>query len=135
MDGVEIGGFLADRRYDSGASTATYALTFDLSGRISGRLLVRLDMRFIDLADLYEFSWERLRMAGFGNFWVSRINGAYLAVEEIEKLNQVVSADIRFDHSEDEVSIIFDSDSYAGSLSITVYEPIQDISDNLTPST
>ena len=135
LDGVEIGGFMADQRYDSGASTATYALTFDLSGRSSARLLVRPDMRSIDLADLYEYPWERLCMAGYGNFWVSRIDGADLSVEEIEELNQVVSADIWLDHSEDEVAIIFDPDSYAGSLSITVYEPIQDIFDNLTPST
>ena len=78
LDGVESDGFLDDQRYDSGASTATYALTFDLFGRSSARLLVRLDMRFIDLADLYEYSWERLRIAGLGDFWVSRINGADL---------------------------------------------------------
>ena len=124
IDGVEICAFLADQRYDSEASTATYALTFDLSGRSSARLLVRPDLRSIDLADLYEYPWERLRMAGYGNFWVSRIDGADLSMEEIKKLDQVVSADIWFDYSEDDVSIIFDPDSYAGALSITVYEQI-----------
>ena len=81
LDGVEIGGFTADQRYDSGASTATYALTFNLSGRSSARLLVRPAMKSIDLADLYEYPWERLCMAGYGNFWVSRIDGADLSVE------------------------------------------------------
>ena len=130
MDGVELSGFLADQRYYSEASTATYALTFDLSGRSSARLLVRPDMRSIDLADLYEYPWERLRMAGYGNFWVSRIDGADLSAEEIEKLDQVVSADILFDYSEDEVSISFDPDSYEGALSITVYDQILDTPDD-----
>ena len=97
LDDVKIGGFLADQRYDSGASTATYALTSDLSGRSSARLLVRPDMRSIDLADLYEYPWERLRMADYENFCVSRIDGADLSPEEIKKFDKVVSEDIWFD--------------------------------------
>ena len=135
LDGAEISGFLADQRYDSAASTASYALTFDLYGRSSARLLVRPDMRSIDLADLYEYPWERLRMAGYGTFWISRIDGADLLVEEIEKLDQLVSADIWFDYSEDEISIIFDPDTYAGALSITVYEQSQDTPDTKAQAT
>ena len=135
MDGVELSGFLADQRYDSEASTATYALTFDLSGRGSAGLLVRHVMKSIDMADLFEYTWEHLCMAGYGNFWVSRIDGADLSVQKIEKLNQVVSADIWFDYSEDDVSIIFDLDSYAGPLSITVCDQILEIPDDQMPST
>ena len=74
-------------------------------------------------------------MAGYGSFWVSRIDGADLSVQKIEKLNQVVSADICFDYSEHDVSIIFDLDSYAGPLSITVCDQILEIPDDQMPST
>ena len=133
MNGVEIGALLADQRYDGQASAATYALTFDLFGRSSARLLVRPEMASIDLADLYEHPWERLRMAGYGDFWVSRLDGEDLSMEEIEELDRVVSGDIWFDYSEDEVSIIFDPDTYTGALAITVYEQIEDTSDTETP--
>lgn len=127
MDGVEIAVLLADQRYDGQTSAATYALTFDLFGRSSARLLVRPEMKSIDLADLYEYPWERLRMAGYRDFWISRLDGENLSMAEIEELDRVVSADIWFDYSEDEVSIIFDPDTYAGALAITVYEQIEDI--------
>jgi hypothetical protein len=44
-----------------------------------------------------------------------------------------VSGDIWFDYSEDEVSIIFDPDTYAGALAITVYEQIEDTPDTEVP--
>ncbi len=133
MDGVDIGALLADQRYDDQASAATYSLTFDLFGRSSARLLVRPEMKSIDLADLYEYPWERLRLAGYGDFWVSRLDGRDLSIEEIEELDRVVSGDIWFDYSEDEVSIIFDPDTYAGALSITVYEQIENTPDTGVP--
>lgn len=130
MDGVDIGPLLADQRYDAQASAATYALTFDLAGRSSARLLVRPDMKSIDLADLFEAPWERLRIAGYANFWVSRLDGEDLSIEEVEELDRVVCKDIWFDYSEDEVSIIFDPDTYPGALAITVYEQVEDATDS-----
>lgn len=137
MDGAEIDALLADQRYDGQGSTATYALTFDLFGRSSARLLVRPEMKSIDLADLYEYPWDRLRAAGYSDFWISRLDGEDLSMEEIEELDRVVCRDIWFDYAEDEVSIIFDPDTYAGALSITVYEPIEDTPDieGLKPGT
>ncbi len=131
--GVEIGALLADQRYDGQASSATYALTFDLFGRSSARLLVRPEMKSIDLADLYEYPWERLRKAGYGDFWVSRVDGEDLSMEEIEELDRVVSGDIWLDYSEDEISIIFDPDTYAGALAITVYQQIENTPDTEAP--
>lgn len=135
MDGVAIGTLLADQRYDAQTSAATYALTFDLFGRSSARLLVRPEMKSIDLADLYEYPWERIRMAGYGDFWVSRLDGEDLSMEEIEALDRVVSRDIWFDYGEDEVSIIFDPDTYTGALAITVYEQVEDTPDTEAPAT
>lgn len=133
MDGAEIDALLADQRYDGDASTATYALTFDLFRRSSARLLVRPEMKSIDLADLYEYPWDRLRAAGYGDFWISRLDGEDLSMEEVEELDRVVCRDIWFDYTEDEVSIIFDPDTYAGALSITVYEQIEDTPDTEAP--
>lgn len=133
MDGAAIGALLADQRYDGQASVATYALTFDLFGRSSARLLVRPEMKSIDLADLYEYPWERLQAAGYRDFWISRLDGEDLSMEEVGELDRVVCADIWFDYGEDEVSIIFDPDTYAGALSITVYEQIEDTPDTEAP--
>lgn len=133
MDGVEVGPLLDDQRYDAPSSAATYALTFDLSGRGSARLLVRPEMKSIDLADLYEYPWYRIRVAGYQDFWVSRLDDVDLSEEEIEELQQVIRSDIWFDYSEDEVSIIFDPDSYAGALAITVYEQGEDAPDADAP--
>ena len=133
MDGAEIDALLADQRYDGDTSTATYALTFDLFRRSSARLLVRPEMKSIDLADLYEYPWDRLCAAGYGDFWISRLDGEDLSMEEVEELDRVVCRDIWFDYTEDEVSIIFDPDTYAGALSITVYEPIEDTPDTEGP--
>ena len=133
MDGIAIDALLADQRYDGQASAATYALTFDLFGRSSARLLARPEMKSIDLADLFEFPWERLQAAGYGDFWISRVDGEELSMEEVDELDRVVSSDIWFDYGEDEVSIIFDPDTYEGALSITVYEQTEITSDNATP--
>jgi hypothetical protein len=126
MDGAEISTLLVDQRYDGQASAATYALTFDLFGRSAARLLVRPEMKSIDLADLFEYPWDRLRVAGYREIWVSRLDGDELSLEEIDELDRVVSADIWFDSGEDDVSIIFDPDTYAGALAITVYEQTED---------
>ena len=133
MDGVAIDALLADQRYDGQASAATYALTFDLFGLSSARLLARPEMKSIDLADLFEYPWERLQAVGYGDFWISRVDKEELSMEEVDELDRVVSSDICFDYGEDEVSIIFDPDTYEGALSITVYEQTEITSDNATP--
>jgi hypothetical protein len=65
-------------------------------------------------------------VAGYREIWVSRLDGDELSLEEIDELDRVVSADIWFDSGEDDVSIIFDPDTYAGALAITVYEQTED---------
>lgn len=127
MDGAEIDALLADQHYDGQASTGTYALTFDLLGRSSARLLVRPDMKTIDLADLFEYPWERLRAVGYSDFWITRLDGEDLSMEEVEELDRVVCRDLRFDYTEDQVSINFDPETHAGALSITIYEQIEDL--------
>lgn len=133
MDGAGIDALLADQRYDDQGSTATYVLTFDLFRRGSARLLVRPEMKSIDLAELYEYPWDRLRAAGYSDFWISRLDGEDLSMEEVEELTRVVCQDIWIDYTEDDLSIIFDPDTYAGALSITVYEQIEDTPDTEAP--
>lgn len=122
MNGVEIGSLLGEQCYDGAASTATYALTFELFGRSAARVLVRPEMKSIDLADLYEFPWDRLQRVGYHDFWVTRLDGQDLDLDEVAALDTAISRDIWFDNSEDEVSIIFDPDTYPGALFVTVYE-------------
>jgi hypothetical protein len=47
-------------------------------------------------------------------------------VDEVEALDRMISQDIWFDFNEDEVSIIFDPDTFAGALSVTIYEQVED---------
>jgi hypothetical protein len=122
LDGVEIKAFLADQRYDAQAPIATHALTFDVAGRGAARLLVTPALTSIDLADLYEYPWNRLELVGYSGFWLSRLDGNALEPSEVEELDRVVTGDIRFDYAEDEVSFFFDPDSYEGALAVTVYD-------------
>jgi hypothetical protein len=125
MDGVDVDALLADQRYDAQTSAATYALTLDLFGRSSARLLVRPEMRSIDLADLYECPWQRIRATGYRDFWISRIDGKALSMGEIEALDRAVRGGLRFDYGEDEVSILLDPDTYTGALAITVCDQVE----------
>jgi hypothetical protein len=120
MDGAAVDEFLANQSYSGQGSTAVYALTFDLAGRGAARLLVRPDLRIVDLADLYDYPWHRIQMSGYSQLWVSRIDDLDLEPSEIEELDRLVTYDIRFDMNEDEVLISFDHDSYEGALAITV---------------
>ena len=58
LDGRDIEAFLADQCYDARPPVATYCLTFDLFGRGAARLILRPDLEFLDLADLYECPLE-----------------------------------------------------------------------------
>lgn len=122
LDGVEICEFLADQCYDGQAPTATYSLTFDVASRGVARLLVTPRLRFVDLADLYDYPWDRLKLAGFSHLWVSRLDGKALVQSELEELERLVTDDIRFDFGDDEVWIGFDPDTYDKALAIAVYD-------------
>ena len=122
LDGVGLTEFLDLQRYDAKTSGATYAMTFDVARRTAARLLVTPPLKFVDLADLYEFPWYRLKMVGYSDFWFSRLDGEDLTEDEMEGLRERVSYDIRFDHTEDEVLFFDDPDNYPGALWFCVYD-------------
>ena len=122
LDGVAVEELLASQRYDSRATAAVYVLTFDIHGRGAARLLVSPDLRSVDLADLYEYPWQRLQRVGYSDFWISRLDGMALGGAEIDELHRLVTDDIMFDCDDDEISIIFDPDTYDGALAFSVYD-------------
>lgn len=122
LDGAAVDGLLASQRYDSLATAAVYVLTFDIHGRGAARLLVSPNLRPVDLGDLYEFPWHRLQRVGYSDFWISRLDGVALEGAEIDELHRLVTDDIMFDCDDDEISIIFDPDTYGGALAFSVYD-------------
>lgn len=122
LDGVAVDELLVSQRYDSLDTAAVYVLTFDLHGRGAARLLVSPNLRSVDLADLYEYPWHRFRRVGYSDFWISRLDGAALQGAEIDELHRLVTDDIMFDCDDDEISIIFDPETYEGAVAFSVYD-------------
>jgi len=121
------GSILLDlQTYDPTASAgATYAVTFDVAGHSAARVLTAADLEGLDFADLYGMPWNRQRVVGYSGFFVSRIDGAEMSVPELEALEEKVTSDLRFDHSEDEISFWFDPDSYPGAVWVAVYDVVE----------
>jgi hypothetical protein len=122
LDGVAIRDFLADQRYDGSAPNATYALTFDMGARSAARVLVTPRFKGVDLADLYDWPWWRIERAGYGDFWITRLDDLDLSHSELEALEKVVTKDLRFDYVEEEVSFFFDAEQYERALTVVVYD-------------
>jgi len=120
VDNLDLVAFLTEQRYDPRGTAATYSLVFDIFQQGAACLLATPDLKFIDLADLYEWPWHRLEQVGYSGFWVHRIDGQALDAVEIEALDQEVSNDIAHDYGEDEVAVGFDPDSFAGALAVTI---------------
>lgn len=119
MNGLDVREFLADQCYD-GTSDATYAVVFDVCNRGAARLLVALDLRSVDLEDLYAFPWQRLETVGFSRLWIFRLDGHAMAPLELDAIEQNVTDDITFDDVDEEVSIDFDPDTYDKALAVNV---------------
>ena len=88
-----------------------------------GRLVVSKDLKYVDLADLFNHPWWRIQLAGYGCFWISRIDGQQLTQDEILLLEERVEADLRFDYDEESLIVMFDSDTSPSALYVTVIEP------------
>jgi hypothetical protein len=108
---------------------ARYQVVFDICSKGAARLTTGPKLRPLDLADLYGAPWERFRVVGYSSFWVFRIDGCPLESEEIDAIEQAVTADLRFDYGEDEVGFYSDPDSYEAALHFVVYDN-PDLDDN-----
>ena len=66
LDAQGINELLTHQRYTVSIDPDTlYALTFDVCGRSYGRLVVSSTFKYIDLADLFNHPWHRLKLAGY----------------------------------------------------------------------
>ena len=97
-----------------------YLVTFDIHGKAYARITLPGSLRPLDLADLYGTPWDQYERVGFGDFWISRVDGNALSAQEIAVFKDTVVSDLRFDYSEDEIAIWFDPDSQQGTLKVTV---------------
>ena len=97
------------QQYDpADSSNVRYAYTFDICGDTYARVLAESGSKAPDLADLYGHPWEDYKVAGFTHLYITRTDWSGLSSEELGRLEDDVTADIRYDYSEEEVDILFD---------------------------
>jgi hypothetical protein len=123
IDGRAFNDFLAIQGYRPLCDgVAHYSFTFNLYDRVYARIITPIDVKYLDFADLYGHPWYEFKMCGFSDFCVSRIDSNALSKDEIEQIEKVISDDIRFDYSEEEVDFWTDQDSIDGVLLVCVYD-------------
>ena len=109
MDGIALAPFLNMQRYNPcEAPGARYVLTFDLYGKSFARVLADSKLFLPDLADLYNHPWYDYKVVGYRCLWISHPDWSPLTNVELEQLESAVTADLRFDYSEDELTFWFD---------------------------
>jgi hypothetical protein len=102
------------------------------AGYAAGRVLIqgfliptRVELRHpLGEADLYGHSWHDCMRVGYSCFWISRIDGDGFTPEELAELQSVVTYDLLFDYSQEELDIGFDDISAEGSLLVTVQDHV-----------
>lgn len=101
--------FLAMQTYDPSKSIrAKYVYTFDLCGESFARLLVGSDRGIPDLADLYNNPWDDYNVVGYSHLWISRPDWGSLTTKEKDELYEIITYDLRFDYTEEELDIGYD---------------------------
>lgn len=122
IDGRSSDDFLTMQTYNPAESKdAAYMITFDLNGHAYARLLVDPELRSIDLADLYNHPWEPYKTVGYSQIWISHRDWSDLTKEETEVVDELVTRDLRFDYTENELDFWFD-DSNAKYLYVNVQD-------------
>lgn len=121
VDGQALADLLGRQSYSGRPKAESpFRLIFDLGGGVGAAVVVDKELRAIDLADIYEARWERLKRVGYTGFWVSRTDGNDLEPDEVLSLETAITADLRYDYEEDEVQIFFDPDTWPGCLYCSV---------------
>ena len=100
-----------------------YIFTFDLAGKAFARVVVDQNLRGLDLADLYGYPFQKYRICGYTQFWITRVDGTELTRREAARLEAEVSRDLRSDYTEHELDFWFDDSLVAGSLYVYLYQP------------
>jgi hypothetical protein len=125
MDGLPLIPFMNMQQYNpSEAPDARYILTFDLFGKAFARVSADSKLFLPDLADLYNHPWYDYKVVGYQCLWISHPDWSPLTGAELEQLESAVTADLRFDYTEDELSFWFDCSPDASDLCVR----LQDVS-------
>ncbi len=117
IDGRSIEEFLAMQQYRTAVDAdAHYFFTFNLLGKTFGRLVTSLYPHYVDLADLYGHPWNDFKMCGYSDFRIARVDDEDISTDEYNEIEKIVTGDILFDYSEDEIDIHVDNYSIDGVL-------------------
>jgi hypothetical protein len=123
IDGIALAPFLDMQRYNPcEAPGASYVLTFDLYEKSYARVLADSKLFLPDLADLYNHPWYDYKVVGYWCFWISHPDWSPLTDAEIEQLESAVTADLRFDYCEDELTFWFDYGTDASDLCVRLQD-------------
>jgi hypothetical protein len=109
LDGRDCETFLNRQQYGLNSDDGNkYCLIFDLSGMTSkyfGRILTDIDFTSIDLEDLFDHPWPMSNTAGFTEAYITRLDGKQIRKREMRSLYKVVTSDMYYGRSEDELSV------------------------------
>ena len=117
IDGRSVEDFLAMQRYRPAVDAdAHYFFTFNLLGKTFGRIVMSLHSHYVDLADLYGHPWNDFKMCGYSDFRIARIDDEDISSDECDEIEKIVTGDLLFDYTEDEIDIRIDNYSIDGVL-------------------
>jgi hypothetical protein len=131
IDGQKFTPSLEMQRYNpTEASEARYAFTFDLCGKSFARVLVNAKMEGFDLADLYNHPWKDYKAVGYHRIWISHPDWSVMTREELEHIEKLVTEDLRFDYSEDELNFWFYPSEDRTYLLVTVQDVYESVNED-----
>ena len=120
--------FLKQQQYaPCNVPDSLYMVTFDIHGKAYARINLPASLRPLDLADLYGTPWNDYRVVGFCDIWITRTDGVALSTAEMAELEEVVTNDLRFDYSEEELDLFIDPDIDEGILKISLQDVLEDV--------
>ena len=123
MDGVPFAEFLKTQKYKPALQgVAKYAFTFDLCGKAFARVLVSEGFKMLDLADMYGHPWQNYKTFGYNSIWITRTDCKPLTKRELAQFEQDVTADLRYDYTENELDFWFDYSQPDGALCVHLYD-------------
>lgn len=133
IDGRPFEDFLAAQRYRPDADAdVQHFFTFNLREKTFGRIATPLYPHYVDLADLYGHPWNDFRMCGYSDLRVVRIDDDNMSAEECDELEKVITDDLLFDYTEEEIDIHMDNYSVEGVLICNVQDVYRPKADPLT---
>ena len=108
-DGYEFAEFLEHQEpSEVERSKGRYWFLFEIWDVGFARISIDIERHEIDLADLFEYPWHRVKARGYTKIFVSRDDWANLNEQEASLIQSFITDDIRFDNSEEDLALWFD---------------------------